>query len=52
MELKNLKTEYLGRNLLYFETIDSTQRKIKSLEQPKNGTIVIADNQLAGVRNA
>lgn len=49
MELKNLKTQYLGRNLLYFETIDSTQKKLKSLEQPENGTLIIADQQMAGI---
>ncbi len=49
MELKNLRTKYLGRKLLYFETIDSTQKKIKSLEEPRNGTIVIADEQVAGI---
>lgn len=49
MELKNLRTNYLGRNLLYFKTIDSTQKKIKSLEEPENGTLIMADQQIAGV---
>lgn len=49
MELKNLKTKYLGRNLLYFETIDSTQTYLKTLKEPPNGTIVIADKQTAGI---
>lgn len=49
MELKGLKTEFLGRNLIFFPSIDSTQKKIKSLKQPSNGTIVIADNQVEGV---
>ena len=48
MELKGLKTKFLGRNVLYFQSIDSTQKKVKSLKQPENGTIVIAENQVAG----
>ncbi len=49
MELKGLKTEFLGKNLIFFESIDSTQKKIKSLKQPMNGTVVIADNQVAAI---
>lgn len=49
MELKGLKTEFLGRNVMFFESIDSTQTKVKSLRQPLDGTIVIADNQVAAV---
>lgn len=49
MELKGLKTEFLGRNLMFFKTIDSTQKKLKSLKQPVNGTTVIADNQVAAI---
>ena len=49
MKLKNLKTRYLGQTLLYFDCLDSTQKKIKSLEAPKNGTVVIANRQTAGV---
>jgi len=49
MQLKNLKTKYLGRNLMYFDTIDSTQMKIKELENPINGTTVISDNQVSGI---
>lgn len=49
MELNGLKTEFLGRNQMFFKSIDSTQKKIKSLKQPISGTIVIADNQTAAV---
>ena len=49
MELKGLKTEFLGKNLIFFQSIDSTQKKIKSLKTPENGTIIIADNQIAAV---
>lgn len=48
-EFQNLKTKYLGRNLLYFETIGSTQKELKTLENPENGTIIVADNQVSGV---
>lgn len=48
-ELKNLKTRYLGRNLLYFETIGSTQKELKTLENPKNGTMIVADRQIAAI---
>ena len=37
MELKGLKTEFLGKNLIFFQSIDSTQKKIKSLKTPENG---------------
>lgn len=49
MELNGLKTEFLGKNTLFFHSIDSTQKKIKSLKQPLNGTLVMADNQVAAV---
>lgn len=49
MELKGLKTEFLGRNVMFFPSIDSTQVKVKSLKQPLDGTIVIADNQVAAI---
>lgn len=49
MELKGLKTEFLGRNLLFFKSLDSTQTKLKAMRQPLDGTLVIADNQVAGV---
>ena len=49
MELKGLKTKFLGQNQMFFSSIDSTQKKIKSLKQPIDGTLVIADNQVAGV---
>jgi len=48
MELKGLKTEFLGRNIIFYNTIDSTQKKIKSLKQPLEGTLIISDNQVAG----
>lgn len=51
MELKNLKTKFLGRNMLHFEVIDSTQKYIKenSIKNMPNGTIVIADTQSSGI---
>ena len=51
MEFKNLKTKFLGRNMLHFEVIDSTQKYIKenSIKNMPNGTIVIADTQSSGI---
>lgn len=51
MEFKNLKTKFLGRNMLHFEVIDSTQKYIKEnlIKNMPNGTIVIADTQSSGI---
>lgn len=44
--LKNLTTEYVGRNLLYYKTIDSTQKELwRQIENVKDGTLIIAENQ-------
>ncbi|MCL2860227.1 MAG: biotin--[acetyl-CoA-carboxylase] ligase [Oscillospiraceae bacterium] len=47
----NLSTKYMGRNIIYFETIDSTQKKAKELAKNKvqNGTLVLANMQTHGV---
>ena len=52
MLLKNLKTNFLGKNAIYYKQIDSTQNQIWKLLKNKNtpnGTIVIADIQTNGV---
>jgi len=51
MELKGLKTNFLGRNIIYYETIDSTQLEILRQIEKKmpNGTIVISDIQTNGI---
>lgn len=54
MQLKNLKTQFLGRNVIYYPEIDSTQLEVwRRVEQKtiKNGTIIIADRQTDGKRN-
>ena len=51
MQLEDLKTKYLGRNVIYYKTIDSTQDEIWRLyENPNtpNGTLVMADFQTKG----
>ncbi len=51
MQLKNLNTKYLGRNIIYFKRIDSTQNEIWRLYKNENtpsGTLVIADFQTQG----
>lgn len=51
MRLKNLKTNFLGRNIIYYKEIDSTQNEIWRIIENKtepNGTLVIADLQTKG----
>ncbi len=52
MQLKNLKTSFLGRNFIYYNEIDSTQKEIWRLIESKdtpNGTLVMADIQNSGI---
>lgn len=51
MRLKNLTTKFLGRNAIYFKSIDSTQSEIWRLIEKnniQNGTLVMADKQTNG----
>ena len=49
MQLKNLSTKFLGRNVIYYQKIQSTQDEIlKNVNDMPNGTIVIADIQTLG----
>lgn len=51
MLLKNLKTNFLGKNAIYYEKIDSTQNQIWKLLENKNtpnGTLVMANIQTNG----
>ena len=51
MQLKNLKTKFLGRNLIYHNKLDSTQSEIWRLikkDEIINGTVVLADIQTDG----
>lgn len=48
--LGKLNTQILGRNVIYYENIDSTQLKAKEIKDiMKNGTIIITNNQTAGI---
>ena len=52
MLLKKLNTNFLGRNCIYYEQIDSTQTEIYRLIKTNsitNGTLVMADIQTKGV---
>lgn len=52
MQLKNLKTSFLGRDLLYFKSIDSTQKEMYrriNENKIKNGTVILADIQTEGI---
>ena len=50
MKLKKLKTKFLGRNCIYYKTIDSTQNEIFKMIRKKapNGSLVMADIQTNG----
>lgn len=45
-----LNTKFIGRNVIYFDSIDSTNTKAKALGDAgeKNGTIVVAEEQTNG----
>ena len=52
MQLKNLKTNFLGRNIFYYKTIDSTQKEIWRRvddDQIESGTLIFADIQTGGI---
>ncbi|MCI8545944.1 MAG: biotin--[acetyl-CoA-carboxylase] ligase [Clostridia bacterium] len=51
MQLTNLKTNFLGRNFIYYSEIDSTQDELwRRIEEQniENGTLVMADLQTKG----
>lgn len=50
-ELKKVKTLYIGKEILYFNEVDSTQKEAErriSSNIAKNGEIIIANKQIAG----
>ena len=48
-KIKQAKTKYIGKNVIYFNEIDSTQTEAKrNVEKYSNGTVIIADMQTAG----
>lgn len=48
-KIKDNKNKILGKNILFFERIDSTQKYIKeNIENLSSGTIVLADEQIKG----
>lgn len=48
---RKLKSKIIGKNIIFFEEIDSTQIKAKELAEKniENGTIVITENQTNGL---
>lgn len=49
MKLKNLQTKYIGKNLIYYKTIDSTQSQMwKISTTAPSGTLIIAEKQTNG----
>lgn len=54
MPLENLNTKFLGKNIIHYKEIDSTQLEIwRRVEKDatENGTIILADIQTNGKRN-
>lgn len=54
MTLRELKTKILGRNLVFYPEIDSTQLEAwRRIEKGKveNGTVILADRQTKGRRD-
>lgn len=52
MELSDFDTKFLGKNIIYYPTIDSTQKEIWRRRQNhniKNGTIILSELQTAGM---
>ena len=52
--MQNLNTKFLGKEMVYYATIDSTQLEVwrrVNKHQIKNGTLVVADIQTNGKRN-
>lgn len=49
-KIKMAKTQYLGKEIIYYEEIESTQEEAKRriLSQISNGAIIITDNQKNG----
>ena len=47
----NVNTQFIGKNCIYYKTIDSTQLEIWRLAKTNipTGTIVIADLQTSGI---
>ena len=48
MELSELKTKVIGRNIIYYKEIDSTQTEMWRQNNLENGTMIIADKQTKG----
>jgi len=44
-----INTDFIGRNILYFDTINSTNKKAKEIaDSSTDGTVIISENQTAG----
>ncbi|WAW15005.1 biotin--[acetyl-CoA-carboxylase] ligase [Peptostreptococcus equinus] len=47
--LQKLNTKYIGRNIHYFETIDSTNSQAKKIaDKSREGTLIVSDEQTKG----
>jgi hypothetical protein len=55
MKIKNINTKHLASEIIYYDEIDSTQLEIwRRVENNKikSGTVIIANTQTNGIRNA
>lgn len=49
MEIKELDTEYIGKEIIHFDSIDSTNKYAKEIAGEKEeGTLIMADHQSSG----
>lgn len=49
-KIKNVNTKIIGKDILYYDSIESTQEEAKKrLKEIKNGTIIITENQTKGI---
>lgn len=48
MELRGLSTKVIGRNVVYYNEIDSTQLEAWRAKNLPNGSIIVTDRQTAG----
>jgi hypothetical protein len=55
MKIENINTKNLGNTVIYYDEIDSTQLEVwRRVENNsiKSGTVIIANTQTNGIRNA
>ncbi|MCG4682595.1 hypothetical protein L0P16_15975, partial [Faecalibacillus intestinalis] len=47
--LHNLKTKFIGKEIIHFDSIDSTNNYAKSIaNEAKDGTVILSEEQVSG----